>query len=122
MTMLDRSRLGLLLSRVGVTLVALLRMLVVACCVSHYEPLARDAIVYTSYSRDGAWIVRTNLDGRHRTRLAHGELPQVSPDGRWVAFYRRVLKTGWQLWVMPLTGGRSMLIREGALMIGRWLP
>ncbi len=47
-------------------------------------------------------IWRARADGSHAKRLASGNLPAVSPDGRWIAFGRGV-----DLLVMPTAGGPS---------------
>jgi Tol biopolymer transport system component len=47
-------------------------------------------------------IWRVHLNGTHAKRIASGNDPVLSPDGRWIAFYR-----GSHLLVMPAQGGRA---------------
>lgn len=47
-------------------------------------------------------IWRIHVNGTHAKRLASGNDPAVSPDGRWIAFYR-----GSHLLVMPAQGGTA---------------
>jgi hypothetical protein len=67
------------------------------------------------------WSV--GLDGSGRTRLGVGEQPRVSPDGRWIVFYRRTKRgSGEEVRVMPTVGGRSVLVRAGPGLYASWLP
>jgi len=70
----------------------------------------RNVLVYAKPSRSfrvamsaaPKTIWRARLDGTHAKRLASGNYPAVSPDGRWIAFGR-----GANLLVMPAAGGAA---------------
>jgi Tol biopolymer transport system component len=47
-------------------------------------------------------IWRVHVNGTHAKRIASGNDPAVSPDGRWIAFYR-----GSHLLVIPAEGGKA---------------
>lgn len=47
-------------------------------------------------------IWRVHVNGTHAKRITSGNDPAVSPDGRWIAFYRRS-----RLLVIPAQGGRA---------------
>ena len=54
------------------------------------------------------WVWRANLDGTAAARIAEGRIPDLSPDGRWIAFVRdtRLPRTAYlDLYVMPAAGG-----------------
>src|SRR5947209_3856809 len=58
-----------------------------------------DALTYAAYNKPFT-IWRAQLDGSHAERLALGDFPAISPDGRWVAFER-----GDGIYVIPAAGG-----------------
>ncbi|MGI5237089.1 S9 family peptidase [Dactylosporangium sp. CA-139066] len=83
--------------------------------------LATDA--YTSQ----LWIVPADGGAAPRqfTQGWHDSAPRFSPDGRWVAFLRRVDKSAKpQLWVMPVGGGEARRLTGEPLGVGTpaWSP
>jgi len=64
-------------------------------------------------------IWTADLDGTKRRRLAAGNVPDISPDGRWVAFVNRAN----QLQVIASEGGASRLVvRKPNPYAFRWAP
>jgi Tol biopolymer transport system component len=53
----------------------------------------------------GDTIWRVRVDGTHTKRLASGNDPVLSPDGRWIAFDR-----GSRVFVMPARGGAAKVV------------
>lgn len=71
-------------------------------------------VVYNSYNPAGAGIWKIRADGRDATRIvAEGtsQLPEVSPDGRWVAFSTSVVGTRF-LSVVSIDGGEVHRLTE----------
>ena len=62
------------------------------------KPNPSPRIAMSNSASETIW--RARADGSHAKRLASGDLPAVSPDGRWIAFGRGV-----DLLVMPTAGG-----------------
>jgi len=64
-------------------------------------------------------IWTADLDGTKRRRLAAGNVPDISPDGRWVAFVNRAN----QLQVIASEGGASrLMVRKPNPYAFRWAP
>ena len=72
------------------------------------------------YEHEG-WVYRARLDGAKAVRLVRGEHPQISPDGRWIAFHRARSAKTVDVRVMPSSGGPSSLVRAGATN-SEWMP
>jgi hypothetical protein len=69
----------------------------------------------------GHWRERTTLwigaaDGSHPRIIGTGKLPQISPDGRWVAFTRDD-----NAYVVSSAGGQERLVARDGLFV-RWSP
>jgi Tol biopolymer transport system component len=64
--------------------------------------------VSTSFSGSHSWIWRARPDGTHRVRLTRGHDPQLSPNGRLVAYTRSPR----ELFVVPISGGKPRLLRR----------
>jgi Tol biopolymer transport system component len=62
----------------------------------------------TSSDENHEWIWRARPDGTHRVRLVKGRNPQLSPDGRLVAYTR----SPHELYVVPISGGKPRLLRR----------
>ena len=104
--------------------------------------------IFPVWSRDGSRIIfssnRSGQFGLYQKRLAsnapeelllpgHAEetfATDTSPDGQWLLYQRRSVKTGWDIWALPLRGehGPSAVIQtdsdEGDGLLspnGRWL-
>ena len=78
------------------------------------------AIAYTKFLRGGGeevWIAAP--DGSHKRRLARGGSPQLSPDGRWVAFRKPCGRYGDCLFVVSGAGGERRLLARNAFP-GAW--
>jgi hypothetical protein len=80
------------------------------------------AIAYTKFLRGNkqeVWIARP--DGSHERRLAAGRLPELSPDGRWVAFEGACNPTRGcgDLFVVPSVGGKARRL-EGDVAQIEW--
>ncbi len=60
-------------------------------------------------SRSPEIIYRSRPDGSARVRLTTGNYPLVSPDGRWIAFWRQIGDSG-KLFVMRTAGGSPRAI------------
>jgi Tol biopolymer transport system component len=68
------------------------------------------------------WIWRADVDGRDSVRVARGLYPEVSPDGRWVAFVRRTrTRDLFELHVAALDGRTKRLVRRGHVTGYAWL-
>lgn len=64
-------------------------------------------------------IWRANVDDSHPARLTSGTNPQISPDGRLVAFVR----AGRDLLVIPAGGGKATRLRRFAGLVSHgWAP
>ena len=76
--------------------------------------------VPTSFGGNHSWIWRARPDGTHRVRLVRGRNPQLSPNGRLVAYTRSPR----ELYVVPISGGKPRLLRrEKAFIAGFvWSP
>jgi Tol biopolymer transport system component len=89
---------------------ALLVVAVLAAgCGGHAIP--RTQLVYavaTSFDANHEWIWRARPDGTHRVRLVRGRQPQLSPNGRLVAYTR----SPHELFVVPISGGKPDLLRR----------
>jgi Tol biopolymer transport system component len=88
-------------------------VLVLAGCGSSHH--AVKAIAYTKFLRGGGeevWIAAP--DGSHKRRLAQGGSPQLSPDGRWVAFRRPCARYGDCLFLVSRAGGKPTLLARNA--------
>ncbi len=87
------------------------------------RPVAR-LIAYTRYAAAGhaeVWVAR--VDGRGRRRLAEGNAPKISPDGRWVAFERQLGSRVYprDLMLVATSGGRPRLLMR-AVGQAVWSP
>jgi Tol biopolymer transport system component len=89
---------------------AALLVVVAAGCGGQSQP-AGPQLVYAVAtdidSRDG-WIWQARADGSHAERLTRGAAPQISPDGRWIAFVHPQN----ELHVIASSGGKSRLLRR----------
>lgn len=56
-------------------------------------------------------IWRANVNGSHPVQLTSGTDPQISPDGRLVAFVRVNTDENDTVFVMPTVGGKAGSIR-----------
>jgi Tol biopolymer transport system component len=82
----------------------------------------RASIRVLVYGLDG-WVWRADVDGSDRVRVTRGLYPEVSPDGRWVAFTRQT-RTRFvsELRVAALDGRTRRLVRRGHIASYAWLP
>src|SRR5215211_850833 len=105
---------------------SLAAVLVTVAAVSAGASSARDveepSVTVLVYSLDG-WVWRADVDGSDRVRVARGLYPEVSPDGRWVAFLRRTRKRDvFELRVAALEGRTRRLVGRGQVASYSWLP
>jgi Tol biopolymer transport system component len=86
------------------------------------QGVTRAPVEVLVYGVDG-WIWRADVDGRDRVRVARGLSPEVSPDGRWVAFVRRTrTRDVFELRVAALHARTRRLVRRGHVTGYAWLP
>jgi dipeptidyl aminopeptidase/acylaminoacyl peptidase len=102
---------------------ALLVVAVLAAGCGGHAAIHGPQLVYavpTSFSGSHAWIWRARPDGTHRVRLTRGHGPQLSPNGRLVAYTRSPR----ELWVVPTSGGKPRLLRRARTFINGfvWSP
>jgi dipeptidyl aminopeptidase/acylaminoacyl peptidase len=85
------------------------------------EDVARGSARLVVYGLDG-WVWRADVDGSDRVRVTRGLFPEVSPDGRWVAFMRRTrTRSLFELRVAALDGRTRRLVRRGRIVGYAWL-
>jgi WD40-like Beta Propeller Repeat len=94
-----------------------------AGCGSSKHEAARKAIVYAKFLSGGGeevWIA--SPDGSGKRRLGYGGSPQISPDGRWVAF-QGSCDRGYcdKLLVVPSSGGKPRSVADNVLR-STWSP
>jgi Tol biopolymer transport system component/DNA-binding winged helix-turn-helix (wHTH) protein len=67
-------------------------------------------IVYASERGSQSTLWRISIDGADAVQLTSGSSlrPQVSPDGKYIAYFEALNPAGLRLWVMPLTGGQPL--------------
>jgi hypothetical protein len=86
------------------------------------QGVTRAPVKVLVYGVDG-WVWRADVDGGDRVRVARGLFPEVSPDGRWVAFFRRTrTRDVSELRVAALDGRTRRLVRRGHVTGYAWLP
>jgi hypothetical protein len=103
--------------RLGAVALAIAAVAATGCGSSHHR---LTAIAYTKFLRGGGeevWIAAP--DGSDKRRLARGGSPQLSPDGRWVAFRKPCGRYGDCLFVVPSGGGERRLLARNAFP-GPW--
>lgn len=100
----------------SLTSVAVLVALVVGCG-SGVQPRPLKALVF---ERDG-WVWRARVDGSRRVRLARGEHPDISSDGRWILFRREVAYGEYELRLIASGGGRSRRV-SSRVDESTWVP
>src|SRR5204863_4767396 len=96
---------------------AIAAVVATGCDSSHHR---LKAIAYTKFLRGGreeVWIAAP--DGAHQRLLARGGSPQLSPDGRWVAFRKPCGRYGDCLFVVASGGGKRRLLARNAFP-GAW--
>jgi hypothetical protein len=64
------------------------------------------------------WLLIGNVDGSPRRFLGQGRDPQISPDGRWIAYSDSRAE---HTYLVPSTGGRPWLVARNAWPV-RWSP
>jgi hypothetical protein len=96
--------------------VAVLVALLVACG-SDVQPRPRKALVF---DRDG-WVWQARIDGTHQVRVTRGEHPDISPDGRWILFWREADFGEYELRVVASSGGKSTLVSSD-VDDSTWVP
>ena len=90
------------------------------------EAPARRLVYMTHVGPANAEIVIAGVDGSNLHRLTSGFEPRISPDGRWVAFFRcpdcRPETVGGRvdLYVIASGGGKPRVLVRGAQM-AEWL-
>ncbi|MEA2274839.1 MAG: hypothetical protein QOI98_3547, partial [Solirubrobacteraceae bacterium] len=99
---------------------------VVALALAAWFVLLATADAKLVFQRAGSKaIVVARNDGSHRHVIAHGFAPVVSPDGKWVSFFRWH-RFGDSLHVVDTAGGKSRKLSGGALamepMPAVWSP
>ena len=90
---------------------ALLVVAVLAAGCGGHAAIPRTQLVYaaaTSFDASHEWIWRARPDGTHRVRLVKGRNPQLSPNGRLVAYTRSPR----ELYVVPISGDKPRLLRR----------
>jgi Tol biopolymer transport system component len=90
---------------------ALLVVAVLAAGCGGHAAIHGPQLVYavpTSFGGSHAWIWRARPDGTHRVRLTRGHGPQLSPNGRLVAYTR----SPHELFVVPISGRKPRLLRR----------
>jgi len=90
---------------------ALLVVAVLAAGCGGHAAIPRTQLVYavaTSFGGSHEWIWRARPDGTHRVRLVRGRQPQLSLNGRLVAYTRSPR----ELFVVPISGGKPRLLRR----------
>jgi Tol biopolymer transport system component len=67
-------------------------------------------IVYASERGSQSTLWRISIDGADAVQLTSGSSlrPQVSPDGKYIAYFEALNPAGLRLWVMPLMGGQPL--------------
>lgn len=88
-------------------------LLVLTGCGSSHQALKR--IAYAKFLHGGGeevWVAAP--DGSDKRRLARGGSPQLSPDGRWVAFRRPCGHSGDCLFLISSAGGKARLLARDA--------
>ena len=90
---------------------ALLAAAALAAGCGGHAAIPRTQLVYataTNADPNHEWIWRARPDGTHRVRLVKGRSPQLSPNGRLVAYTRSPR----ELYVVPISGGKPRLLRR----------
>jgi dipeptidyl aminopeptidase/acylaminoacyl peptidase len=90
---------------------ALLVVAVLAAGCGGHAAIHGPQLVYavaTTSDPNHEWIWRARPDGTHRVRLVRGRQPQLSPNGRLVAYTR----SPHELFVVPISGGKPRLLRR----------
>jgi Tol biopolymer transport system component len=90
---------------------ALLVVVALAAGCGGHAAIPRTQLVYataTTSDLNHEWIWRARPDGTHRVRLVKGRNPQLSPNGRLVAYTR----SPHELYVVPISGDKPRLLRR----------
>jgi dipeptidyl aminopeptidase/acylaminoacyl peptidase len=90
---------------------ALLVVALLAAGCGGHAAIPRTQLVYATATRSDEsheWIWRARPDGTHRVRLVRGRQPQLSPNGRLVAYTRSPR----ELFVVSISGGKPKLLRR----------